>query len=127
MGETVNAEPFARYYPSVGEYAAVLEAQGFRVTFATHFDRTTKLDEGELGLRNWLITFADNVIESLPEIKREQVISRVERDLKPTLELRSVFKGVLAQHLGASEKDLDTRVFPESRAVKPLDGLIRSA
>lgn len=85
VGETINAEPFARYYPSIAEYAAVLEAQRFRVTFATHFDRPTKLDDAEKGLRNWLITFADNVIESLPESKREDVISGVERDLKPAL------------------------------------------
>ena len=33
-GERVNAEPFARYYPTVGEYSTLLEAQGFRVTLA---------------------------------------------------------------------------------------------
>ena len=84
-GETINAEPFARYYPSIGDYASLLETQGFRVTFATHFDRPTKLDEGEKGLRNWLHTFTDNVIESLPESKREEVITEVERELRPTL------------------------------------------
>ncbi len=85
VGETVNSEPFARYYPSIGEYSAVLEAQGFRVTFASHFDRPTKLEEEEKGLRNWLFTFADNVVESLPDEKREEVVARVERDLKPKL------------------------------------------
>ena len=84
-GETINSEPFARYYPSIGEYATLLEAEGFRVTFATHFDRPTKLDEGENGLRNWLFTFADNVIESLPANKREGVIGQVERELRPRL------------------------------------------
>ena len=84
-GEEMNAEPFARYYPAIGEYATLLETQGFRVTFATHFDRPTKLDEGEKGLRNWLFTFADNVIEPLPGNKREEVIARVERELKPAL------------------------------------------
>jgi trans-aconitate methyltransferase len=84
-GETINAEPFARYYPGIGEYATLLEAQGFRVTFATHFDRPTKLDEGEQGLRNWLFTFADNVVESLPDSKREQVIAEVERKLEPII------------------------------------------
>ncbi|HZM85220.1 MAG TPA: methyltransferase domain-containing protein [Blastocatellia bacterium] len=83
--ETINAEPFARYYPAIGEYATLLEAQGFRVTFATHFDRPTKLDEGDKGLRNWLLTFADNVIESLPEGKREPVIAQVEDALRPAL------------------------------------------
>ena len=84
-GEKMNDEPFARYYPAVGEYATLLETRGFRVTFATHFDRPTKLDEGEKGLRNWLFTFADNVVEPLPENKREEVIAEVERELKPTL------------------------------------------
>jgi uncharacterized protein (DUF1501 family) len=48
------------------------------------------------------------------------------RDLKPTLDLRSVFKGVLAQHLGLAESDLGERVFPESRQARPLEGLIRA-
>jgi trans-aconitate 2-methyltransferase len=84
-GETINAEPFARYYPTIGEYATLLEEQGFRVTSATHFDRPTRLEEGEKGLRNWLLTFTDNVIESLPENKRESVIAQVERELRPSL------------------------------------------
>jgi trans-aconitate methyltransferase len=84
-GETIDAEPFARYYPSIGEYATLLEAQGFRVSFATHFERPTKLDEGEKGLRNWLLTFTDNVIESLPVNKRDAVIAQVEGELRPVL------------------------------------------
>ncbi|HSB10846.1 MAG TPA: methyltransferase domain-containing protein [Blastocatellia bacterium] len=84
-GEVINAEPFARYYPTIGEYATLLEAQGFRVTFASHFDRPTKLDNGEQGLRNWLLTFTDNVIESLPPQKRETVIANVEQKLRPEL------------------------------------------
>lgn len=48
-----------------------------------------------------------------------------QRDLKPTRDLRSVFKGVLADHLGATESDLETKVFPDSRSAPPLEGLIR--
>jgi trans-aconitate methyltransferase len=84
-GEQVNAEPFARYYPAIGEYATLLEAQGFRVAFASHFDRPTELDEGENGLKNWLLTFADNIIDALPIDKREEVIAEVARRLKPIL------------------------------------------
>jgi uncharacterized protein (DUF1501 family) len=50
-----------------------------------------------------------------------------QRDLKPTRDLRSVFKGVLAEHLGAAESDLETKVFPNSRSAAPLEGLIRGA
>jgi uncharacterized protein (DUF1501 family) len=49
------------------------------------------------------------------------------RDLRPTLDLRSVCKGVLAVHVGARESDLEERVFPESRGARTLDGLIRHA
>jgi hypothetical protein len=84
-GETINTEPFARYYPTIGEYATLLEAERFRVTFASHFDRPTELDEGENGLKNWLLTFTDNIIESLPKDKCDAVIGQVERELKPSL------------------------------------------
>jgi uncharacterized protein (DUF1501 family) len=47
------------------------------------------------------------------------------RDLRPTLDLRSIMKGVLAPHLGASESGLEEQVFPDSRAARPLEGLMR--
>jgi uncharacterized protein (DUF1501 family) len=65
------------------------------------------------------------VIADWPGLARSNLYQS--RDLAPTLDLRSVFKGVLAAHLGASEKDLETRVFPDSRSAKLLDGLTRSA
>ena len=48
------------------------------------------------------------------------------RDLRPTLDLRSVFKGVLAAHLNVRAADLETRVFPDSQSAKPMDGLLRA-
>lgn len=47
-----------------------------------------------------------------------------DRDLAPTLDVRSVFKGVLRDHLGLDRAALDQRVFPGSAAEAPtLDGL----
>ena len=46
------------------------------------------------------------------------------RDLRPTLDLRSVIKGVLASHLGAAESGLEEQVFPGSRAARPLEGCL---
>jgi len=48
------------------------------------------------------------------------------RDLRPTTDLRALFKGVLASHLRVPEAALETRIFPDSRAVRPLDGLLRA-
>jgi trans-aconitate methyltransferase len=81
-GYAVSEEIAYRYYPSVGEFATLLEGEGFRVTYASHFDRPTPLAGGQEGLRNWLATFADNVLEMLPAGKREEVIAETENRLR---------------------------------------------
>ena len=81
-GYAVSDEVAFRYYPSIGEYATLLESEGFRVTSAAHFDRPTPLSGGEQGLRNWLATFADNVLELLPADKLEEVIADTENRLR---------------------------------------------
>jgi uncharacterized protein (DUF1501 family) len=45
------------------------------------------------------------------------------RDLRPTLDLRALFKAALASQLGLDEAALETEVFPDSRAVRPLEGI----
>ncbi len=46
------------------------------------------------------------------------------RDLKPTTDLRAVWKGVLADHLGLSNAVLAEAVFPGTRDVAPMKGLL---
>ncbi len=46
------------------------------------------------------------------------------RDLQPTLDMRSLFTGVLHDHFGVERAALDTRVFPDSARVAPVSGLI---
>ena len=48
------------------------------------------------------------------------------RDLRPTLDLRSVFKGVLDEHMKVGAQTLATRIFPDSSGARPLQGLIRA-
>ena len=48
------------------------------------------------------------------------------RDLRATIDLRAVLKGVLADHLGVSNAILNTNAFPDSAAVGPMNGLIRA-
>jgi uncharacterized protein (DUF1501 family) len=48
------------------------------------------------------------------------------RDLRPTLDVRSVMKSVLASHLGARESGIEERVFPDSSAARRLDGLFKA-
>jgi len=46
-----------------------------------------------------------------------------DRDLRPTCDLRSVAKGLLAQHLGLDAAALG-RTFPDSAGAAPLPGLV---
>jgi uncharacterized protein (DUF1501 family) len=48
-----------------------------------------------------------------------------DRDLRPTLDLRSVFKTVLDEHMHVDAKTLSARIFPDSSSARPLPGLIR--
>jgi uncharacterized protein (DUF1501 family) len=46
------------------------------------------------------------------------------RDLKPTLDMRAVLKGVLSDHLQVPTNALESTVFPDSKTVRPLIGLV---
>jgi uncharacterized protein (DUF1501 family) len=48
------------------------------------------------------------------------------RDLAPTLDLRAVLKGILAQHLAVPPRALEQAVFPDSSAAAPLRDLLRA-
>lgn len=48
------------------------------------------------------------------------------RDLQPTLDLRAVLKGLLADQLHIPAKALDSTVFPDSDTVRALDGLVKT-
>jgi uncharacterized protein (DUF1501 family) len=49
------------------------------------------------------------------------------RDLMPTIDLRSVFKGVLKDHLGVPGSILERSVFPSSLKALPLKNLIKTS
>jgi trans-aconitate methyltransferase len=72
------------YYPSVGEYAPLLERAGLEVTDAALFDRPTPL-EGEDSLRNWVAMFARDLVGRVPPGDRERFFGHVEDAARPTL------------------------------------------
>jgi trans-aconitate methyltransferase len=84
-GYSLNREATRRYYASIGEYSTLLESHGFRVRYAAHIDRPTKLEGGESGLRKWLEVFADNELAAVPANERDELIHRVEQELRPDL------------------------------------------
>jgi SAM-dependent methyltransferase len=59
------------YYPSVSEYGAVLERNGFEVRLMELFDRPTPLEGGENGLREWIQTFRGDNSRPVEEVEAE--------------------------------------------------------
>jgi uncharacterized protein (DUF1501 family) len=102
------------------------------VLVATEFGRTAAIngtrgtDHGT-GAAAFLLGGAVNggrVIADWPGLARGSLLEN--RDLRPTLDLRSVMKGVLRDHLGVASAALESSVFPDSPAAAPLAGLLRT-
>jgi trans-aconitate methyltransferase len=72
------------YFPSVGEYASLLEAAGLEVRQAALFDRPTPL-EGEGGLRDWVAMFAGGTLDAIPPPQREGFLRAVEESARAAL------------------------------------------
>ena len=70
------------FYPSVAEYAGLLEQHGLEVREASLFDRPTPLEEGERGLENWIRFFRQTFVEKMGEAKAERWIREVERQCR---------------------------------------------
>lgn len=76
-----HEERFPWFFPSIGEYATLMEEVGFTVTFATLFERPTPLI-GNDGLRNWIEMFGKMMFEELGDERLNQLITNVEKGLK---------------------------------------------
>ncbi len=72
------------YYPSIGEYAPLLERHGFEVRDASLFDRPTPL-EGPDGMANWLRMFTQTYLRDLPAERADEVVQQMVEHLRPTL------------------------------------------
>ncbi|MFB2769766.1 methyltransferase domain-containing protein [Pelatocladus sp. BLCC-F211] len=74
------------YFPSISEYAKLLEKQGLEVTYATLFDRPTPLEGGNMGMANWLqMFFTSQFLTGLSPTQQTKVIQAVEERLQPIL------------------------------------------
>jgi uncharacterized protein (DUF1501 family) len=62
------------------------------------------------------------IIGDWPTLKTASLFEN--RDTAPTLDMRALFKGVLRDHLGVTQADLNTRVFPDSGSVAPAANLV---
>jgi trans-aconitate 2-methyltransferase len=73
------------YYPSIAEYSSRLETHRLEVRQAILFDRPTKLEDGELGLANWIEMFCQSYLRRVPEAQRPAYLRAVEAAARPNL------------------------------------------
>lgn len=79
------------YYPSIGEYASLLESQGFDVTFARLFDRPTPLSGGEAGLAGWYEMFAAPFFEGVAPAQKRDILAYAAFVLRDSLFINGVW------------------------------------
>jgi len=103
---------------------AVLVVTEFGRTAAVNGTRGTDHGTGGCAFLVGGAVRGGQVIADWPGLRRTALLDN--RDLKPTLDLRSVFKTVLDEHLHVDANTLAKRVFPDSSGARPLSGLIRA-
>jgi trans-aconitate methyltransferase len=84
LGISANgANPW--FYPSIAEYASLLEKRHLEVREAALFERPTKLEDGEPGLEVWLTMFGRTFLDRVPQNKKNEFFQAVECAARPTL------------------------------------------
>jgi Uncharacterized protein conserved in bacteria len=100
------------------------------IAVVTEFGRTARIN-GTDGTDHGTATVAvlaggalkgGRVIADWPGLRKTDLHEG--RDLKPTIDLRAVLKGVLRDHLRVDDVALATSVFPGSDDAKPMAGLL---
>jgi len=100
------------------------------VLVATEFGRTARVN-GTAGTDHGTASTAlvlggalkkGGIVGDWPTLKQNALFEN--RDLAPTLDMRGLFKGVLAEHMGVDRAVLESKVFPDSAAAKPVLGLV---
>jgi len=121
---------------ALGEFKAAAGAVWSQtvVVMVTEFRRTVRIngDEGTDhgtatvtllagGAVNGGRVFADN----WPGLSQPKLYEG--RDLAPAVDVRSVFKGILRDHVGVPDKLINEKIFPQSATAPPLAGLIKTS
>jgi uncharacterized protein (DUF1501 family) len=106
------------------QQTAVLIVTEFGRTAAVNGTRGTDHGTGGCAFLVGGAVRGGQVIADWPGLRRNDLLDN--RDLRPTLDLRSVFKPVLDEHMHVDANTLAKRVFPDSSGARPLEGLIRA-
>ena len=72
------------YFPTIGEYAQLVEQSGLLMRKAILFDRPTLLANPD-GLRNWINMFVQDPFNGISPAVKSQIITAVVEQLRPSL------------------------------------------
>lgn len=100
------------------------------VVVVTEFGRTARVNgtggtdhgTGSTGLILGGALKTGGIVGDWPTLKQTALFEN--RDTAPTLDMRGLFKGVLADHMGVDRTILEKAVFPDSAGAKPVTGLV---
>jgi trans-aconitate methyltransferase len=79
-----NAATQPWYFPSLGEYTTLLEKRGFRIDYASHYDRETHLQDSDDGIGDWLRMFGNSFFKEIPARDLDKILDEVQTVLRPT-------------------------------------------
>ncbi|MGZ3274401.1 MAG: DUF1501 domain-containing protein [Caulobacteraceae bacterium] len=100
------------------------------VVAATEFGRTARVN-GTGGTDHGTASTAlvlggglkrTGIVGDWPTLQQARLFEN--RDTAPTLDMRALFKGVLAEHLGIERKALDSQIFPDSATAQAARGVV---
>ena len=100
------------------------------VVAATEFGRTARVN-GTGGTDHGTASTAlvlggglkrTGIVGDWPTLQQAKLFEN--RDTAPTLDMRALFKGVLAEHLGLDRKALDGKIFPDSAMAQAAQGVV---
>jgi uncharacterized protein (DUF1501 family) len=103
---------------------AVLLATEFGRTAAANGTRGTDHGTGSAAFLLGGAVAGGRVVADWPGLSQGSLYQQ--RDLKPTLDVRSVMKSVLHDHLQIAKATLDNEVFPDSKSAGYLQNLLRA-
>ncbi|WP_062049427.1 class I SAM-dependent methyltransferase [Bacillus sp. JCM 19034] len=73
-------------FPSIGEYATILEKAGFTVSTMVLYERPTLLENGAKGLQDWIINFAGDFLQVVHNDQtKHAVIERATKIATPAI------------------------------------------
>jgi trans-aconitate methyltransferase len=72
------------YFPSLAEYAALLEKHGFIVNYASYYNRDTELKDNENGIKDWVMMFGESFLEGIEPNDIESILDEVQDRIRST-------------------------------------------